>query len=87
MGGRTRSRLTASVVAAAPWGSARLELLQTLAIDGDLLAAEPALLAQLGRRRAVAEPGVEALAAAVAEVVGGWKRVDYDQLRGDYGEF
>jgi tRNA threonylcarbamoyladenosine biosynthesis protein TsaB len=63
-----------------------VEAVRTVASDGAVLAAEPALLAQLGGAPAGCG-GVEALTAALAQAVGAGEAVNYDQLQGDYGDF
>jgi tRNA threonylcarbamoyl adenosine modification protein YeaZ len=63
-----------------------VEALAARAAEGITVAAEPALLAQLGHP-ASDRSGVRALTAAVVEAVGAIQPVNYDQLRGDYGEF
>jgi tRNA threonylcarbamoyladenosine biosynthesis protein TsaB len=67
-------------------GERRLESLHDLALEGAPAAAEPALLEQLGAAPS-GRTGVEALTAAVAEAVRVGGAVNYDQLRGDYGDF
>jgi tRNA threonylcarbamoyl adenosine modification protein YeaZ len=70
-----------------PSGPRRLRSLGDIDAGGAIVAAEPALLAQLsldaGRS---GRGGAEALAAAVNQAVSAKKVVDYDQLTGDYGE-
>jgi tRNA threonylcarbamoyladenosine biosynthesis protein TsaB len=69
-----------------PAGGRRLESLEAVAGSGAVVAAEPALLARLGGAPG-GRGGAEALSAAVSQTVGAGKAVNYDQLRGDYGEF
>lgn len=63
-----------------------LEAVEALAANGAIVGAEPALLAQLGGAPP-GRTGVEALTAVVAEAVGAGNAVNYDQLKGDYGDF
>jgi tRNA threonylcarbamoyladenosine biosynthesis protein TsaB len=56
------------------------------AAGGAAVGAEPAVLAQLGGA-SPGRNGVEALAAAVAQAIGAGEAVNYDQLKGDYGDF
>jgi tRNA threonylcarbamoyl adenosine modification protein YeaZ len=70
-----------------PAGPRRLQRLPEIDAGGAIVAAEPALLAQLSLdAQTDARSGAEALVAAVNQAVRANEAVNYDQLTGDYGE-
>lgn len=70
-----------------PSGRRRLQRLADIDAGGAIVAAEPALLAQLSLdARGDTRGGAEALVAAVNQAVSAKEVVNYDQLTGDYGD-
>jgi len=71
-----------------PVGARRLETIGEIDVGGRSLGGEPALLARLSADgRGGVRGGAEALAAAVSQAVGASEVVNYDQLKGDYGDW